>query len=93
MTLVLGILLVAVLLGPFLFTFAERNLEFYLLALGICAVAVSGLWSAEIVLTAAKDPIAITCAVLIAGVSYARFKSLSVVPSILSNMLFPLAFS
>ncbi|MGG0644467.1 DUF1646 family protein [Sporosarcina gallistercoris] len=67
MTFLLLLLLVAVLLGPFIFSIAERQLELYLFMLGICAVWTSGVWSRSLFFTVLTDPLAITCAVLIAG--------------------------
>lgn len=67
MTVLLLILLFAVLLGPFLFSFAERQLELYLFTLGIGAVFIAGNWNKALLHTVVTDPIAITCAVLLAG--------------------------
>lgn len=67
MTVLLLLLLVAVLLGPFLFSVAERQLELYLFILGICAVWTAGIWSRTLFFTVITDPLAITSAVLIAG--------------------------
>ncbi|REB07217.1 DUF1646 domain-containing protein [Sporosarcina sp. BI001-red] len=74
MILILLILLGAVLLGPFIFPFAERQLEVYLFALGICAVFTAGIWSHTLILTILTDPIAITCAVLLAGLLFRLFQ-------------------
>ncbi|GKV68739.1 hypothetical protein NCCP2716_12370 [Sporosarcina sp. NCCP-2716] len=70
MTMVLVVLLAAVLAGPFLSKFAERYLEFYLFWLGLAAVLVSGSWSAELLVSSAKEPVAITVAVFAAGVLF-----------------------
>lgn len=67
MTILSVLLLFAVLLGPFLFTIAERQLELYLFILGICAVLTAGVGSRTLFQIALTDPVAITCAVLIAG--------------------------
>lgn len=74
MTVLLLLLLVAVLLGPFVFSFAERQLELYLFTLGICAVMTAGIWSRTLFFTVITDPIAITCAVLIAGLLFRVFQ-------------------
>ncbi|WJY28221.1 MULTISPECIES: DUF1646 family protein [Sporosarcina] len=67
---ILILLLIFVLAGPFVFPFAERYLEFYLFWLGLAAVLVSGVWSAELLKTSLEEPIAITLAVLAAGVLF-----------------------
>ncbi|WOV82893.1 DUF1646 family protein [Sporosarcina jeotgali] len=74
MILILLILLVAVLFGPFVLPFAERQLEFYLFTLGILSVFTAGIWSASIVHTVLTDPIAITCAVFVAGMLFRIFE-------------------
>ena len=56
-----------VLIGPFVFTVAERHLEMYLLFLGVATVYISGVGTVELFLSASKEPLAITCAVLVAG--------------------------
>ncbi|WP_025783569.1 DUF1646 family protein [Sporosarcina sp. D27] len=74
MILILVILLGAVLFGPFIFPFAERQLELYLFVLGIIAVFTAGIWSHTLVHAVVTDPIAITCAVLLAGLLFRVFQ-------------------
>ncbi len=71
---ILLILLIAVLFGPFVLSIAERQLEFYLFLLGILSVFTAGIWSASIVHTVLTDPLAITCAVLVAGMLFRIFE-------------------
>jgi predicted cation transporter len=53
--------------GPFVNHKLEHNLEFFLFAMGIAAVSVSGLWSGHIIHEAFMEPIPISAMVLGAG--------------------------
>lgn len=68
----LGLLLIfmLVMLLPFTVPFIEKNLEYFLFIMGILAAIVGGMYSAELFLKAASDPINITIAVLIAGLIF-----------------------
>ncbi len=64
-----GLLLIflIVLLAPFLFKAVERNLEVFLLGLGILAAVVSGEFSLRLIREAVVEPVKITGAVLLFG--------------------------
>ena len=72
-TALLSFLIVVVLILPLTLHKVEENLEAFLFACGIFAVSVSQVWSGHLVLSALKDPIKITLAVLIAGLLFRRF--------------------
>jgi predicted cation transporter len=55
------------LIGPVAIRWIERNLEVYILAIGILAIALSGAASIEVIQSALTQPIVITIAVLVAG--------------------------
>ena len=63
----LGLILLAVLLGPVLIKPVERNIEVFFLIVGALAAAVSGQWSWRLLHAAATEPIALTLAVLVFG--------------------------
>jgi predicted cation transporter len=64
----LGLILLAVLLGPVLVKQIERNIEVFFLAAGTLAAAAAGQWSRELLHAAATEPIPLTVAVLVFGV-------------------------
>jgi predicted cation transporter len=64
---VLGALMGTVLLLPFFSKRVEEELEAFILIIGVAAVTTSGLWSWRLLAEAAREPVAITIAVLIAG--------------------------
>jgi len=66
----LWVILAAVLALPFALHRVERNLELFLLAMGTVATTISGLWSPALVVEALREPIAITLAVLTAGLLF-----------------------
>jgi predicted cation transporter len=68
----LGLLLLAVLLGPVLLKPIEQNIEVFFLAAGAFASAVAGQWGKSLAYAAFTEPIALTVAVLVFGV-IARF--------------------
>lgn len=72
-TTLLSLLIVVVLILPLSIHKVEENLEAFLFACGLFAVSVSQVWSGHLVLTALKDPIKITLAVLIAGLLFRQF--------------------
>jgi predicted cation transporter len=63
----LGLILLAVLLGPVLIKPVERNIEVFFLAAGALAAAVSGQWSRPLLHAALTEPLALTIAVLVFG--------------------------
>lgn len=72
-TVLLSLLIVLVLFIPLTVHKVEANLEAFLFGCGAFAVTVSNMWSWHLVLTALKDPIKITLAVLIAGLLFRKF--------------------
>lgn len=69
----LSLLILVVLFLPLTVHKVEENLEAFLFACGAAAVTVSNMWSGHLILTALKDPIKITLAVLIAGLLFRKF--------------------
>jgi predicted cation transporter len=61
------VVMLLLLIGPVAFRWIERNLEIYIGAIGIIAIAMSGAASIEVVRSALTQPIVITIAVLVAG--------------------------
>lgn len=74
MTLLLLMLLGAVLLGPFIWSVAERQLEVYLFVLGCGAVFIAKSWSVGLFHTVVTDPLGITLAVFFAGCLFRIFQ-------------------
>lgn len=74
-TILLYALIVVVLVLPLTVRKVEENLEAFLFACGAFAVTVSHVWSGHLVLTALKDPIKITVAVLVAGLLFRQFNT------------------
>jgi predicted cation transporter len=72
MIIALGLLLLAVLLGPVLVKSIEQNIEVFFLGAGAFASAVAGQWGKGLAYAALTEPIALTTAVLVFGV-VARF--------------------
>src|SRR5713226_8063469 len=68
MVLGLGLILIAVLLGPVLIKAVEQNIEIFFLGAGTCASATSGQWSKHLLHAAVTEPIPLTIAVLVFGV-------------------------
>jgi predicted cation transporter len=64
----LGLILLAVLVGPVLLKPVERNIEIFFLAAGTLASGITGQWGKPLLHTAATEPIALTSAVLVFGV-------------------------
>ena len=69
----LSLLIVVVLVLPLTLRKVEENLEAFLFLGGAFAVTVSNIWSWHLVVTALKDPLKITLAVLIAGFFFQKF--------------------
>jgi predicted cation transporter len=67
MVLALGLILLAVLLGPVVIKPVERNIEVFFLVVGALAAALSGQWSWPPLHAAVTEPIALTIAVLVFG--------------------------
>lgn len=74
-TILLSALIVVVLILPLTIHKVEENLEAFLFACGVFAVTVSHVWSGHLVLSALKDPLKITLAVLIAGLLFRQFNT------------------
>lgn len=72
-TVLLSVLIVVVLVLPLTVHKVEENLELFLFACGTFAVTVSQVWSGHLIITALKDPLKITLAVLIAGLLFRQF--------------------
>ncbi|WP_449537517.1 DUF1646 family protein [Ferdinandcohnia sp. Marseille-Q9671] len=69
------VLLVLVLFLPFSVKLVEKNLEIFLFFMGVLAAVVGGIFSSELFLRAAMDPIKITLAVFIAGLLFKWFQT------------------
>src|SRR6266436_2178906 len=68
MVLGLGLVLLAVLLGPVLVKPIEENIEIFFLIAGSFASAITGQWGRQLFHAALTEPIALTVAVLVFGV-------------------------
>ncbi|HZG71904.1 MAG TPA: DUF1646 family protein [Chondromyces sp.] len=68
----IGLLIIfsLVLFLPFSVRVVEENLEMFLFFMGLFAAGLSGVWSGELFLKAAVDPMNITIAVLVAGLLF-----------------------
>lgn len=64
----LGLVLIAVLLGPVLVKPVEENIEIFFLAAGAFASGVAGQWGLALTRAAVTEPIALTIAVLVFGI-------------------------
>lgn len=63
----LGVIVFLVLVLPLSVHKVEENLEMFLFVCGVAAVTIAGVWHGHLVYEAAKDPLAITAAVLALG--------------------------
>lgn len=70
----LGLILTMVLVLPFVSRHVEHNLELFLFVMGLAAAVVSGALGGELAVKALKEPIAISLAVLVAGLLFKVFK-------------------
>lgn len=68
------IILVLVLLMPFSVKVVERNLEIFLLIMGVAAVLVSQALDSTLFIKSLKDPLNITLAVIVAGLLFKWFR-------------------
>src|SRR5260370_14541473 len=68
----LGLILLAVLLGPVLVKPVEEDIELFFLVAGTLASLTTGEWGKELLPSAVAEPLALTIAVLVFGV-IARF--------------------
>jgi len=68
------IILVLVLLMPFSVKVVERNLEMFLLIMGVAAVLVSQVLDSTLFIKSLKDPLNITLAVIVAGLLFKWFR-------------------
>ena len=71
----LTVIILAALFLPFTIHAVEKELEAFLLVLGVAAVSIIGAWSWPLVGHAIKEPIAISLAVLVTGLSYRIYRS------------------
>jgi predicted cation transporter len=69
----LSVILIFVLFLPFSVRIVEKNLELFLFVMGLLAAVVGGVFSSQLFIRAAVDPIKITLAVFIAGLLFKWF--------------------
>ncbi|MEK5441264.1 MULTISPECIES: DUF1646 family protein [unclassified Fredinandcohnia] len=67
------VILIFVLFLPFSVRIVEKNLELFLFVMGLLAAVVGGVFSSQLFIRAAVDPIKITLAVFIAGLLFKWF--------------------
>lgn len=86
----LGILALAVLVGPFTVKKIEHNLEAFLFVMGVLSVTIAGVWEMKLVEEAVMEPVVkgIVPAVLVAGMAfhYGRSKAQSAMSHILDHV-------
>ncbi|MBI4060577.1 MAG: DUF1646 family protein [Elusimicrobia bacterium] len=70
----LGLIMALVLVLPFSVRWVEEELEAFLLVMGCLAVSISRLWTGHLVMEALAEPIKISCAVLLFGFAFRRFR-------------------
>lgn len=70
----LGLIMTLVLLLPFSVRWVEEELEAFLLIMGCLAVSISQLWTGHLVAEALTEPLRISCAVLLFGLAFRRFR-------------------
>lgn len=70
----LWLILFSVLLLPFLVKKVEKELELFLLAMGTLAVTITGQWEWTLAREALTEPVKITLAVLVAGLTFRRLQ-------------------
>ena len=68
------VILLLLLVGPIAIRFIERNIEAYVFLVGIFATLLGSGFDRDLVLTAAREPILITLAVVIAGILFSFFR-------------------
>jgi predicted cation transporter len=64
------LLMLLLLIGPIIIPMIEQNIELYMLAVGLVAIALSDVPSGEPIRSALRQPIAIALAVLLAGIIF-----------------------
>jgi len=86
----LGIIALAVLIGPFTVKKIEHNLEAFLFVMGVLSVTVAGAWELKLVEEAVMEPVVkgIVPAVLVAGLAfhYGRSRAQSAMGYVLDNV-------
>jgi len=86
----LGLLALAVLIGPFTVKKIEHNLEAFLFVMGVLSVTIAGAWELKLVEEAVMEPVVkgIVPAVLVAGMAfhYGRARAQSAMSSILDRV-------
>lgn len=70
----LGVIMALVLVLPFSVRWVEEELEAFLLVMGCMAVSLSRLWTGHLVAEALAEPLKISCAVLLFGFAFRRFR-------------------
>jgi predicted cation transporter len=70
----LGVIMVLVLVLPFSVRWVEEELEAFLFVMGCLAVSISQLWTGHLVAEALTEPLRISCAVLLFGLVFRRFR-------------------
>lgn len=70
----LGVVMALVLVLPFSIRWVEEELEAFLLVMGCLAVSISQLWTGHLVAEALAEPLKISCAVLLFGFVFRRFR-------------------
>ncbi len=86
----LGLVALAVLIGPFTVKKIEHNLEAFLFVMGVLSVTIAGVWEMKLVEEAVMEPVVkgIVPAVLVAGMAfhYGRSHAQSAMSHILDNV-------
>jgi len=86
----LGIVALAVLIGPFTVKKIEHNLEAFLFVMGVLSVTIAGVWEMRLIEEAVMEPVVkgIVPAVLVAGMAfhYGRNRAQSAMSYILDNV-------
>jgi len=86
----LGVIALAVLIGPFTVRKIEHNLEAFLFVMGVLSVTIAGVWEMKLVEEAVMEPVVkgIVPAVLVAGMAfhYGRSRAQSAMGYILDNV-------
>ena len=70
----LCIIIAMALFLPFFVHAVEKELETFLLVLGILAVTITGAWSGDLIVHAIKQPVGISLAVLVTGLLFRTFR-------------------
>ncbi len=70
----LGLIMGLVLVLPFSVRWVEEELEAFLLVMGCLAVSISRQWTGHLVMESLSEPLKISCAVLLFGFAFRRFR-------------------